>query len=172
MSVGYEFYRLSQPSDFKPSCGQAIPPLTKYCAKPSAKFPTIENTYPGWWNGPYDYFYGMNNYTKHTKTDDSYVPYQDMVEQNEGNEIDFYLKDAADMRWNNWPGTTTFVGDVEMGEVVAPPGMNSTLKINEGLAWRHHTVPMKEHECKQPIQDLWDLAPITRADKTIHYGNQ
>lgn len=171
MSVGYEYFRNSQPSTFKPKCGQAIPPLLNYCYKPSPNLPNIANTYPGWWSGPYDYYYGMDNYTKHTITDNTYTPYQDMVEQKEGDQIDFYLKDASQLRWNNWPGTTTFVGDVEMGEVIAPPGTESTLKMNENLRWRHHAVPMDKHECQKTEPDLWDIEPIRRVDKSLHYAN-
>lgn len=113
----------------------------------------------------------MNNYTKHTQTDTLYVPYQDMVEQKEGNEIDFYLDSAEKLRWSNWPGTSTFVGDIEMGEVVAPPHLDSTLKMSENLRWTQHAVPMRKHQCDEPFQDVWDIQPITRADKAIHFAN-
>ena len=174
MSVGYEFFRQIQPTDFKPTCGHAIPPLVTHCSKPSPNLPTIASTYPGWWTGPMDYYYGMHNYTKHTLTDTMLAPFQDMIEQKEGNQIDFYLRNADQLRWNNWPGTTPFVGDIDMGEVVAPPGTESTLKISENLRWTQHAVPMNNHECQQEQaeQDIWNLTPITRSDKSIHYGIQ
>lgn len=156
------------------TCGHALPPQIRNCQPPlDPRIPSLWNTYPGWWNGIYDYYYGMSNYSKFCENDDKYTTWQGFQEDREGDEIEFKLKDAEKLRWDYWPGTCPLVGTVAQGEVIAPPGTQSVLKMADSVKWIDHVIPPQDATPEnvygtQAPKSVFDLPIGTFNDRMLH----
>jgi len=159
---------------WKGGCGHALAPQLKDCSPPlDPRIPSIWNTYPGWWDDIVQYQYGMHNYSKFAKTDELFLPYQQFVEDQEKDEIPFKIAYAQDLRWNYWPGTTPFVGSVPMGEVIAPPGLESAKKMQAGLTWTHNVIAPQDATPENVMMtenpgNVFQLKPISWNQRMLH----
>ena len=155
-------------------CGHALAPQLKDCSPPlDPRVPSIWNTYPGWWNDIVDYQYGMKHYSKFAKTDDLFIPYQQYVEDQEGDEIPFKIAHAQDLRWYYWPGTTPFVGSIPMGETIAPPGLESAQKMQAALTWTRNVIAPQDATPQNVLGtqnpgNVFQLKPTSWNQRMLH----
>ena len=162
---------------WKQSCGHAIPPQLKDCSPPlDPRIPSIWNTYPGWWDDIIDYQNGMKNYSKFCTTDALFVPHQQFVEDQEKNEIPFKIAYAENMRLAYWPGTMPFVGSIDAGEVIGPPGLESVEKLQSSMIWSRNIIaPEKANKHNvlgtKNIGNVFQLKPTSWNQRMIHSNN-
>lgn len=157
-------------AEWTPGCGAALPPQLNTCKPPlDPRVPSVWNTFPGWWDDIYGRYYGMANYSKFCTDDPQYSTWQGFVEDREGDQIPFKLKDAQKLRWDTWPGTCTGVGTVKRGEVIAPPGTQSVLKLAAANAWTKHAVGPDTDVGRTPQpKSVFDLPTRTFNSRMLH----
>lgn len=153
------------PPDWKPSPGNALPPQL-IDRNPPSRLPTISTIFPGWWDEIRDYHYGMNHYNKFTNHKE--MTWEQFKEDQEGNCINFWLNDTDEMRWTYWPGTCPYVGQVNQGEVIAPPGLESVLKMEGETRWAAHS--QENNPDPKTPRNIFEIPYCPFGKRAIHHS--